>query len=105
MILNRHNMNTLEPHFHFFFQVRRAIRSATRALKAKFVPDYLGFPHISRDEVIEHHTRPLARELFAKTMTENPAILVLDGTYIYAQKARTFHFQGDHTVFINTDLW
>ena len=72
--------------------MRRAIRSATKALKAKFVPDYLGFPHISRDEVIEHHTRPLARELFAKTMTENPAILVLDGTYIYVQKSKNFSF-------------
>ena len=87
-------MNTLEHirTIFLFFQVRRAIRSATKALKAKFVPDYLGFPHISRDEVIEHHTRPLARELFAKTMTENPAILVLDGTYIYVQKSKNFSF-------------
>jgi hypothetical protein len=55
-------------------------------LKSRFVPEFLGFPHIEREEVIESHTRPLAKELFTRTMTENPAILVLDGTYIYVQK-------------------
>ena len=47
---------THRNHIFIFFQVRGAIRSATRALNAKFFPDYLGFPHISRNEVIEHHT-------------------------------------------------
>ncbi|XP_052693754.1 uncharacterized protein LOC128172028 [Crassostrea angulata] len=64
---------------------------ATKALKSRFVPEFLGFPHIER-EVIESHTRPLAKELFTRTMTENPAILVLDGTYIYVQKSGNFSF-------------
>lgn len=73
-------------------QVRRALKSATKALKSRFVPEFLGFPHIEREEVIESHTRPLAKELFTRTMTENPAILVLDGTYIYVQKSGNFSF-------------
>ena len=61
-------------------------------MKSRFVPEFLGFPHIEREEVIESHTRPLAKELFTRTMTENPAILVLDGTYIYVQKSGNFSF-------------
>jgi hypothetical protein len=72
--------------------VRRSINSATRALKKRFVPEFLGFPHISREDVIERCTRPLAKELFSKNLTENPAILVLDGTYIYVQKSGNFSF-------------
>lgn len=30
-----------------------------------FVPDFLGIDHISRDEVIEKHTRGIAKTLFA----------------------------------------
>lgn len=58
---------------------------------SSFVPQNLGFSHISREEVINQHTRPLARELFSD-ITENPAILVLDGTYIYVQKSGNFSF-------------
>ena len=59
----------------------------------KFVPQHLGFQHVSREEVKTKHTRPLARELLADDVTSDPAILVLDGTYIYIQKSANFSFQ------------
>lgn len=58
---------------------------------ADFVPKNLGFQHVSRDDVIREHTRPLAKELIC-SMTDNPAILVLDGTYVYLQKSGNFSF-------------
>lgn len=71
--------------------VRRAITSARNAIVHDFVPSYLGFQHVSRKEVIEQHTRPLAQTLFGGLM--KPAILVIDGTYIYIQKSGQFRFQ------------
>lgn len=55
------------------------------------MPKHLGFSHISREDVINHHTRPLAKELLC-SMSDNPVILVLDGTYIYLQKSGNFSF-------------
>lgn len=71
--------------------VRRAIASARKYLLQHFVPSHLGFQHISREEVISSHTRPLAQSLFGQGM--HPAILVADGTYIYIQKSQQFKFQ------------
>ena len=65
--------------------VSRVIHSARKALVAHFVPRFLGFQHISRREVIEWHTRPLAMELLSDQ--SDRAILILDGTYIYCQKS------------------
>lgn len=42
---------------------------------------------MTRDTVIQKHTRPLAKELFC------PSDEVLDGTYIYVQKSTDFAFQ------------
>lgn len=72
--------------------VRSAIKSARTALSTYFTPKYIGFNHISRQSVIEQHTRPLAQELFGDLISK-PAILVLDGTYIFIQKSNNFHFQ------------
>ena len=58
-----------------------------------FVPSNLGFQHISRDDVKRKHTRTLARELLVADVTSDPAILVLDGTYVYIQKSANFSFQ------------
>ena len=65
--------------------VSRVIYSARKPLVAHFVSRFLGFQHISRREVIEWHTRPLAMEL----LSDQPdrAILILDGAYIYCQKS------------------
>lgn len=66
--------------------VRRAISTY------KFVPQNVGLHHISRQEVIANHTRPLAQSFFGN-MTQSQVIAVLDGTYIYIQKSNHFQFQ------------
>ena len=48
-----------------------------------------------------HHTRPMAQTLFGHGMS--PAILVLDGTYIYIQKSSQFRFQRRSFAYTNTD--
>lgn len=70
--------------------IKRAVANVREALNKNSVPRYLGFGHISRAEVIENHTRPLAQTLFG---SGSEAILVLDGTYIYLQKSGNFQFQ------------
>nr|XP_022290376.1 LOW QUALITY PROTEIN: uncharacterized protein LOC111102014 [Crassostrea virginica] len=72
--------------------LRRAIASVRQSLVASFVPQNLGLQHVSREEVIEKHTRPLAQTLFG-SLHNSEAILVLDGTYIYIQKSNNFQFQ------------
>ena len=43
----------------------------------EFVPQHLGFGHISRDEVISQHTRPLAQELFSSGTAEKTSAACL----------------------------
>jgi hypothetical protein len=71
--------------------IRRAVQTVQRALMENFVQHNLGFQHISRENIIQQHTRPLAESLFGGTGTQ--ALLVLDGTYIYIQKSANFTFQ------------
>ena len=72
--------------------LRRAISAVRKALLINFVPENLGFHHISRDQIINDHTRPLAQTLF-RSVEKTQVILVLDGTYIYVNKSNNFHFQ------------
>lgn len=65
--------------------IRRAIKSVRKNLLQTFTPHHIGFEHITREDLIRNHTRPLAQTLFGQGL--NPAILVLDGTYIYIQKS------------------
>ena len=48
-----------------------------------FVPYYLGFNHIPRQEVTNNHSSPLATQLL--TDKPNIVVLVIDGTYLYIQ--------------------
>ncbi|CAF4655771.1 unnamed protein product [Rotaria sp. Silwood2] len=66
--------------------VSRILESARVSLMDYFVPRHLGFEHISRRDVIDTHTRPLAKRLFTNP-GDDKAILILDGTYIYVQKS------------------
>ena len=59
------------------------ISSARDALVQHFVPRYLGLRHLTREEVIEKHTSPIASRLL--TEGRDPCILVLDGTYLFIQ--------------------
>lgn len=60
--------------------IRRAIKSVRKNLLQTFTPHHIGFEHVTREDLIRNHTRPLAQTLFGQGL--NPAILVLDGTYI-----------------------
>ena len=73
--------------------IRRCIKSVRSALiSGEFVRENLGFQHITRENVIQDHTRELAKTLFAE-LPDRQAILVLDGTYIYINKSGNFKFQ------------
>lgn len=64
-------------------QISRIISNARVALVQNFVPHYLGLAHLTRQDVIDTHTSPIASRLL--TEGRNPCILVLDGTYLYIQ--------------------
>ena len=61
----------------------RIICNARVALARHFVPHYLGLAHLTRQDVIDKHTSPIANRLL--TENRSPCILVLDGTYLYIQ--------------------
>lgn len=70
--------------------VARSIESARRALLNTFFQTNVGFNHVSRDQIIRHHTSSIARKLLCEDDQET-AIVVADGTYLYIQ-ARKVHF-------------
>ena len=70
--------------------IEKAVSAVGEALATNFVPHFWGFDNISRSDVIENHSRPLAQNLFCNG---RETILVLYGTYIYLQKSGTFLFQ------------
>ena len=63
--------------------VSRTLCAVRQAMLSNFVPHYLGFNHISRQDVINNHSSPLATRLLTKH--SNTAVLVIDGTYLYIQ--------------------
>ena len=72
--------------------VKRCISTVRQALPESFVPQNIGFGHVSRKDIIDKHTRQLAKTLFTD-VSDDQAILVLDGTYIYIHKSANFKFQ------------
>ncbi|CAF5104213.1 unnamed protein product [Rotaria sp. Silwood1] len=58
-------------------QVTRILESANIALTQHFVSKYLGFHHITREQVLKEHRRPLAQQLLADN-DANKAIIILD---------------------------
>jgi hypothetical protein len=56
-----------------------------------FVPTFLGFNSISREDYILNHNTFLAKTLLGAD--DNQAIYVLDGTYLYIQKSRNYTTQ------------
>ena len=55
-----------------------------------FVPKFLGFSHMTRDEFVSKHTRSFVQHPYANGMPV--AVLVLIGTYIYIQKGGNYTF-------------
>ena len=67
-------------------RINRILESANNALTQYFVPKCLGFHHITREQVLKQHTRPLAQQRLAND-NPNKTIIILDGTYVYVQKS------------------
>ena len=65
--------------------VSRIVDGSLTALIEHFVPHYLGFSRLSRGDLIDTHTRPLVKHMFAQP-GEGKTIIILDGTYLYSQK-------------------
>ena len=70
--------------YHNKGDVSYALDRITDLLLEHFVPNHLGWDHLSREELCKYHTSRLASALFE---TENP-ILVADGTYIYVERGK-----------------
>ncbi|CAF3882825.1 unnamed protein product [Rotaria magnacalcarata] len=73
--------------------VSRIINSTRQAIVKSFVPDNLGFGHVTREDVIGRHTTIIARELMCGGDSTDTAIIIIDGTYLYIQKSRNNEFQ------------
>lgn len=71
-------------------QMSHIISSARIALAQHFVPNHLGLAHVTRQDVIDRHTSPIASRLL--TEGRDPCILVLDGTYLFIQVMCTTNF-------------
>ncbi|CAF0824726.1 unnamed protein product [Didymodactylos carnosus] len=71
----------------FAYSDRRVVgkinHSAYDALLRDFVPQYLGFHHITREEILKKHTTPLASALLTDG---DGVVIILDETYIYTEK-------------------
>ncbi|CAF5204770.1 unnamed protein product, partial [Rotaria magnacalcarata] len=65
--------------------VSRIINSARQAIVKSFVPDNLGFGHVTRVDVIGRHTTTIARELMCGGDSTDTPIIIIDGTYLYIQ--------------------
>jgi hypothetical protein len=75
--------------------VSRTIDSARQAILKTFVPNHLGFGHVTRQDVIDRHTTTIARELMCGG-SSSTAIVVIDGSYIYIQVRNSFSLARCH---------
>ena len=71
--------------------ISRTIHSVREVMMSNFVQKYLGFHHISRQIVIDHHTTAIAAELFLNS--SHQLAVVMDATYLYVQKSSNNEFQ------------
>lgn len=71
--------------------VRRIMKKVRDCLQNEFVPQHLGFDHITRNEVIERNLT-IPKRLFGNE-ENTKAIIICDGTYAYIQKNSNFLFQ------------
>ncbi|CAH2100547.1 unnamed protein product [Euphydryas editha] len=84
------------------FQVpRRTLETlmsvARNILLMDFVPQYLGFSHLRREQVAARNSY-IADHIFSEPdapAAQKPAITIADATYIYTQKSSNYLFQKD----------
>ena len=68
------------------------IGKVTTALETTFLPENLGFSHISRAEALEKHSLDMYYKLFEEHDVSR-IFLVLDGTYVYIERPTDFGLQ------------
>lgn len=68
------------------------IDAVATALDNNFVKKYLGFEHLSREQAVRDHSRPIYSKLF-KEDDPTKLFLIMDGTYVYIEKPADFHLQ------------
>jgi hypothetical protein len=71
--------------------VSRIVHEVTKALLKDFVPHHLGFQHVERETILQHHQTEIASQLM--TNKNDQVIVVMDGTYLYVQKSTNNEFQ------------
>ncbi|CAF1659052.1 unnamed protein product [Adineta ricciae] len=71
--------------------ISKLINQVRQALKTDFVPHHIGFNHIDRQSVIDHHQTAVATALLATN--SNQLCVVMDGTYLPIQKSSNHPFQ------------
>lgn len=71
--------------------VSDTINSVSKALEKIFVPKFLGFQHMSRDQAIAEHGRKLFKTLFETP--DDTLFPIFDGTYLYIDKPSDFQLQ------------
>ena len=67
-------------------KMSKILNSSCTLITKYFVPKHLGFDHIERQQVVENHTRPLAKILLGDN-DPNKVRVILDGTYSYILKS------------------
>ncbi|CAF0981360.1 unnamed protein product [Rotaria magnacalcarata] len=83
--------------------ISRERLSADQAIVKSFVPDNLGFGHVTPQDVIGRHTTAIARELMCGGDSTDTEIIIIDGTYLYIQAGGArFHGCRSH---ISLAIW
>lgn len=71
--------------------VSKTIEAVSSALDEHFVPKYLGYYHITREEAVEKHSIQLTSKVLGQS--ESQLCLIADGTYNYIEKPSDFELQ------------
>jgi len=74
-------------------RVSDTITAVSKVLEDHFVPNHLGYNHLTRDEIKTNHTPSLSNALYR--VADDSIVLILDGTYIYIQKPKDHQDQLD----------
>ena len=83
----------------------RIIACAKSALITNFVPNFVGFGAISRDDVQETHTSDLAVSLFSNFFYQTLLFSYLTALIFTYKKVQRIKSNGGAIACTNTDLW
>jgi len=68
------------------------IHTVLNVLEKEFMPKYLGYDHLSKEEFINKHSSKFSTKLLEVT-SDSSATVILDGTYLYIQKSSNYEIQ------------